>query len=273
MEHTTLIKDVTEATFAVDVVEASSVRPVVVDFWAAWCAPCRQLAPLLERAAARHVGEVDLVKLDIDRAPTLARRFGVSGIPAVKAFRDGRVAREFVGLQPEQVVARFFADLAPSPADRLVASAADAADPEAAYRQALELQPDHPAATRGLAEMLLQRGEVEEATRLLERLPADVDAQRLLAGVRLAADRRDDAALADLRARAADGAPRARLELGRALAAAGAHGEALESLVAAAADPATRDEAREAAVAVFRLLGDDDELVRAWRPRLARALF
>lgn len=271
---TAAILAVTEGTFAAEVVEASHGRPVVVDFWAAWCGPCVQLAPLLERAAARHAGDIDVRKLDIDAAPGLARQLRIQGIPAVKAFRDGRIVAEFTGLQAEPVIERFFAALAPSEADRLVtkAGAADGEAREALLREALALQLDHPAASLALAEILADRGEVDEAATLLERLPGDADAQRLLAGMRLASDRRDDAALADLRARS-EVEPAARLELGRGLAAAGAHGEALEVLVAAARDRGTRDEARAATLAVFQVLGEGHELVRVWRPRLTAALF
>ena len=114
--------DVTDETFERDVVERSRERPVVVDFWAEWCGPCHALAPVLEQAVAERDGEVTLVKVDVDANPELSRRFGVHGIPAVKAFRNGHVVREFVGAQPPRVVANFLDDLtAPSEADELVA--------------------------------------------------------------------------------------------------------------------------------------------------------
>jgi len=274
--QTAVVRDATEASFAADVIEASSTRPVVVDFWAAWCGPCRQLSPLLEAAAQRHAGEVDLVKVDVDQAPNLSRAFRVQGIPAVKAFRDGRVVAEFVGAQPAAVVDRLFASLAPSPADRLAAAAEGAAsdeDRERGFRAALEEQADHPVAVVGLARLLADRGGVDEARGLLARVPADPEARRLAAELEVRAQAVDAGELAALRARAASGDARARLELGQALAAAGEYDEALALLVEGARDPELRPEARERTVEVFRLLGDADPRVRTWRPRLAAALY
>ena len=109
--------DVTEATFGSAVIERSRSVPVVVDFWAAWCGPCRVLGPVLEREVARREGTVELAKLDVDANPSLASSYGVRGIPAVKAFRDGKVVAEFVGAQPAPMVSRFLDSLVPPPAD------------------------------------------------------------------------------------------------------------------------------------------------------------
>ena len=106
--------DVTEATFESAVIQRSGELPVVVDFWAEWCGPCRQLGPVLERAAEARAGKVELVKLDVDANPTISRMFGIQGIPAVKAFRDGEVVAEFVGAQPPQAVDQFLDSLLPS---------------------------------------------------------------------------------------------------------------------------------------------------------------
>jgi putative thioredoxin len=114
--------DVTEATFETDVVERSREQPVVVDFWAEWCGPCHALAPVLEREVAARDGRLALVKVDVDANPRLADAFGIRGIPAVKAFRNGRVVREFVGAQSPQTVASFLDEvLAPSPGEQLLA--------------------------------------------------------------------------------------------------------------------------------------------------------
>jgi putative thioredoxin len=128
--------DVTEATFATDVIERSKTVPVVVDFWAAWCGPCRMLGPVLEREVGRRAGAVELAKVDVDANPEIANEFGIQGIPAVKAFRDGKVVAEFVGAQPAVMVSRFLDGLAPSKAEVLAKNG-----DEASLRQALELEP------------------------------------------------------------------------------------------------------------------------------------
>ena len=156
------IKVATDATFEQEVLHND--KPVVVDFWAAWCGPCRQLTPALEAEAKRRGEEVDLAKVDVDANPRLAQAFGVQGIPAVKAFRDGRVASEFTGAIPPAQVAAFFDALVPSEADRLASS-----EDEAELRRALELDPSQAEAGARLGRILLSRGDVEEAAELLGR--------------------------------------------------------------------------------------------------------
>src|SRR3954467_6514432 len=150
--------DVTEDTFEQEVVERSRTTPVVVDFWAEWCGPCRTLTPILEKAASAREGEVVLAKLDTDANQQLAASFQIQGIPAVKAFKDGQVVDQFVGVQPPPAIERFFDKLVPSEAD-LLAEATD----EASLRRALELQPGREDASLALAAMLRERGEDDEA--------------------------------------------------------------------------------------------------------------
>jgi putative thioredoxin len=152
--------EATDATFARDVIDRSHEVPVVVDFWAVWCAPCRQLTPVLEQAVDALEGQVELVTINVDENPRTALEYRVQGIPAVKAFRDGRMVDQFTGAVPPQAVEAFLRTLLPSEADRLV----ELGDEES-LRKAIALEPGHPAALAALAR--LEAAEDEAAAEAL----------------------------------------------------------------------------------------------------------
>lgn len=253
------VKDVSETDFVSEVIERSHQRPVVVDFWAAWCAPCRQLGPVLERLAAQHADDVELVKVDVDANQSLAAAYGIQGIPAVKAFRNGSVANEFVGAVPEEEVRRFFESILPTEADRLAAAgdaAVDADEAEKAYRSTLELDRDHRGAVIGLASLLGERRVFDEARSLLARLPEDADVRRLRAQIDLA-EAAGEAPPSDPLAQAASD---------------GDWEPVLERLIEEVRT-GDRERARERMVDVFEVLGPEHPLTQRYRAALARALF
>jgi putative thioredoxin len=266
--------DVSEADFERVVLDGSYERPVVVDFWAAWCGPCRTLGPMIERLADEY--GVTLAKVDVDANQSLSAAFGIQSIPFVLAFKDGKIVDQFVGALPEQMVRQFMEGLQPSEADMLALSASvatDAGEQERLYRLALEQDRSHADAVMGLARIVGTRGDVDEARSLLSRLPATPDVERLRAELDLGASTLSDDELSELRAHVASDPfdEEALLRLGRAEAAAGRHREALQVLLTGVERGV--EGAREAMLEVFSLLGDADPLTAEFRKRLAAALF
>ncbi len=250
--------DISENNFEAAVIERSHTVPVVVDFWAEWCGPCRQLGPVIERAVAARSGKVELAKLDVDANPTLARTYRIQSIPAVKAFREGKVVSEFIGAQPAPAVERFLDSLSPSEADAMVALG-----DEASLRRAVELEPSRADAAVPLARMLHRRGESEEALGLLERVPGSFTADGLAARIKL-------------ERAAGNGAQQDAPDLTDAFAALdqGDQERGLQLLLDAlpTADGA-RDDIRRVVVGILDELGVEHPLARESRRRLASALY
>ena len=234
--------DVTDATFETEVIQRSANTPVVVDLWAEWCGPCKTLGPTLEKVVAETDGKVVLVKVDVDHNPAIASAFRVQSIPAVYAFKDGQVVDSFIGALPETQVRAWVESLAPAESEAdLLAERSD----EASLRQALALQPDHPGAVVGLAELLAGRGEADEALALLERIPESADTRRV-------------AALARVGNHAAGAAQTAEVE-GK-----------LDSLL----DRVKDDEAaRQEFVDLLEVMGPDDPRTSRYRKALTARLF
>ncbi len=271
------ILEVAESNFELEVVHYSAETPVVVDFWASWCGPCRMLGPMVEKLAVEAAGAFRLAKVNVDDNPGLSARFGVQSIPLLMAFRQSKVAGQLLGAQPEEAVRKFLRILAPGPAQQALAEAAGWltarhwSEAEQAARRALEL--DRASGTAGLylVKALLWQGKGAEALGQIERFPPGseiVSAQRLQP---LAALMAEAGSSGDL---GADDVEAGYLQTGRLLLR-GNFPAALDGLLGLLRRDKhyRRDDARRVFLAVLELLGDDDPLTRPYRDELASVLF
>ena len=279
-----LVFDVDQSEFETAVLERSRETPVVVDFWAPWCGPCRVLGPVLERVVEEYEGKVLLAKVNVDENQELAAGFGIQGIPAVKIFKDGALATEFTGALPEPAVREVLAQVVPSREDELVLEAdglwarGDAEKALETYEQVLEESAQHAGALLGMGRGLLDT-DVERGLSLLERVPLGGpernEADRLIARQKLSQRDGDDAESLRRELAAAPDSLDLRFRLAQELAAEEHYEAALEEfLVVLKKDRAFEDDgARKAMVQIFEVLGRGSELADRFRSEMAKVLF
>jgi len=286
VKTTNHVIDVTDQTFATEVLERSKTVPVVVDFWAAWCGPCRMLGPVLEQLAQEYQGGFILAKVDVDRNQQTAMQYRVQGIPAVKAFRNGQMVGEFTGAQPEPQVRKFIEGLVPSEADMLAKQAYEwevndqPTMAETNYRAALEQKPDHYPSKVGLGRTLLKQGNIDEATAILDTIPAGVKekdvANALLATAQFQKHAQGQTE-ADLQAKLQTDPndTASRYALASLLATKQHYIDALEQFLEVVRRDRKYDDdgARKAMLAIFTILGEEQQIVKDYRRKLANILF
>ncbi len=287
-----LIKDSGAATFAADVIEASKEAPVIVDFWAPWCEPCKQLGPALEKLVTEAAGAVRLVKINIDEHPTIAQQLRIQSIPAVFAFKDGRPVDGFTGNLPESELKLFFDKLtegaaAPSPVAGLIEQAKaalvakDSAQATTLFSEALTLEPGNVEAIVGLARCYLDEGQTATAGEILDGLSDELAEHAEVVSLRSAielADARDNAGDADQLASKVAANPKdyqARFDLAMARYAANDREAAVDELLEIISRDRTWNEsaARIQLLQFFEAFGPDDELTQTGRRRLSSMLF
>jgi len=286
-EAADLIYDVGEGDFEERVLRASSDRPVVVDFWAEWCAPCRMLGPVLEKVVRSYGGKALLAKVDIQSHQDLASTWRIQSIPAVKIFKDGKVVSEFVGALPESEVRRHLEQIIPTEADELISEGKRLAEEgkadlaEAQYRKALEISPKHPGAQTQLAAILLERKEYAEARQLVETVSQASgehdQAQGILARIYFAetCDDSGGAGACEKHLEENTGDLDRRFSLACCLAAEEKYGEALEQFLQVVQTDrgSKKDKAKNEMVRIFSIIGQNSEQASEYRSKLARVLY
>ena len=282
------IKDGSDATFMADVIEASKVQPVIVDFWATWCGPCKTLGPALEKAVAAAKGAVKLVKIDVDKNPAIAGQLRIQSIPTVYAFVDGQPVDGFQGAVPESQIKTFIDRLTgpsgPGEIDEILAMAAeslavgDIGGAAQAFAGALQLDPTNLKAIAGLARCYLTGGDLERAQEAVEMAPPgakDADLDGVKAALKLASEVPSETRALEERLAADPADHEARLELAKALAGHGQFAESADQLLhIIQQDREWNDQAaRKQLLIVFEAAGPMSEVAKQGRRRLSAILF
>ncbi|MBI3861276.1 MAG: thioredoxin [Planctomycetia bacterium] len=282
----TWVIDGTEQNFEQEVLQRSQQLPVIVDFWAPWCAPCKELGPILEKLANENAGQFLLVKVDVDQQPRVAQAFGVQSIPHVFALRNGQLVDQFQGALPEDQVRQWLLQFQPSPAEMLVLEARkleqeNTAEAEAKYHEALELAPQADHIRIELARMLLKQHRNADVRAIIDKLESrgflEPEAGNIKAELDLRAAAAEAGGVGECRAALAANPsdPKLQLNLAEALGAAQQFQEALDLClgVVQATTGDLRNEARTTMVNLFQMLGPEADLTKTYRRKLATALY